>query len=229
MANDYDNAVTMVRVTNYVERELDFKIGWVHLNRIEFGLCFLGFGITGLLGAAVYFPFGGFDAIVMVLSGIPGLPLAMTIVGAWKKDKPTSYMWDTFHRLGIPGYGDGDRKLARVKRGVRILVSDPRPTKSAFTGTRFEALARTEPFQELYGLPNWADRYENGTPRERILANESAIGTIVVYEWEEGEGPAPAYHSDCDPIKGIPKTPDDFVKPIMPMRLVKRVIPWTDL
>jgi hypothetical protein len=225
MAEEGENRIIMVRCTNAIERELKYKILWVYLNRIELGQSLFGYLITGLVGLLIAYPFLGFFPVAFVLGGIPGIPAGMQFLYLWGMNRPDSYQWDSYHKWGL--IGNGERCLRRVSEET-VLIPDAKPCHSPFTGTRFEGLSRTDEEQDLVNLPNWCDYRQDGVALARMLTQERVLGTILIPEWEVGEGPAPEYWKQCDPV--LPgQTREHFVCPRIGMRLVNKKVNWSEI
>lgn len=225
MANDdRDDSIVLIRSTNSVGKELEYKVGFWYVNRHELAQAvFVGVPLCSLVvGLPLWLM--KCEVIASILCPVGGLAMGMHIISKWKYNKRPSYMWDTLHRLGV--VGNRTRFMKRTKDDV-VLVPYPKPIASSFAGTTDGGLGRIHPHQETDGLPNWNDPREDGTPGPSVLGFESAIGRIVIVDWEEGEGPAPGYWEGMEPPPG--RTERDMVAPTIPYRQRKTEVPWKEL
>jgi len=229
MAQDHENLVTKIRLTNSVGRELVFKIGWMYLDRKEFLYSTVGFPIAAILVGLGSMALGHFNAIATMAAAPLGIIGAMQFLSIWRARRPSSYMWDTFHKLGLPlVLGEARGRLPVFKKET-IFVPDLKPSPSKFIGTSDEALALIENYQTQYGMPNWCERSDDGTVSPMILRNNSLIGVILIESMEEGDGPAPDYHRDADPILERGECEADLINPRTRFRRVMKPVPWKEM
>ena len=222
---DEDEGIVLVRATNSVDKELEHKILFWYLNRIELGYGILGgCVITGIvLGIPLFL--AGWQISAALVSTILGPLAGGQIMSKWKYNRRSSYIWDTMHAYYLTG--NGVRFLKKIAKET-VLVPYPKPIESVFAGTKSNGgIGRIQPFQKSLGPVNWSDYTDSGEARRSMRGFDSAIGTIVIMDWEEGEGPAPGYWQGMDPPPG--KTVRDMVIPTIGYRLRKTVISTREL
>lgn len=208
-----ENVIRLVRSTNALDKELDHKVMFWYMNRLEIG--------KSLLGAALAIPVFFYSPVLFALAMPLGIFIGILVISKWRYNRPPSYMWDSFHAWGL--IGDRSRFLKRTKREV-ILTPDAKPCRSKFGDTRDGGLAMTEPHQMLYGLPNWGDVDERGKPLKSILKLERHVAARIIPEWEQGESEAPAYWGRCDPHNW--ESDRDMVDPKIPYQIVSIPYDW---
>lgn len=229
MAIDEDNIVTKVRLTNSVGRELVFKIFFWYLNRKELLYAIIGFPVGAIIAGLATVLFGKFNPLITMGGAVAGILGGMQVLSWWRADRPSSYMWDSFHKWGLPLVLGDARGRLRVCKSETLYVPEGKPEKSAFLGTTDEGIALCEPWQTQYGLPNWAERADDGRVSRSIMTSQSLLGVIVIETIEEGEGPAPIYHRDADPIPERGETEADLIEPKSIFRRVAKPVPWPEL